>query len=137
MKYEKRRLCAVTVRILLILVLAALANGCGIFGPPEFPGGIRMAAFEALVVAPTSRFPVTGAADSGQMLVQFPGGTGSQTFFLGSTNLFGIDDHPNAITNASWQLTLDIGVVIPPCPPATRIRDVPVQGLIQEITCLL
>ncbi len=78
----------------------------------RFLGGIRCEAIEFLEIDPGFSKPVPGMPDEGSLLNIVGTGTGTAVTFSGQTDANGIDDHPNAQTNANWDIsgmqTLDL-----------------------------
>ncbi len=92
--------------------------------------------------------PLGGVGDFGFLIPpQQGGGTGSRSTFGPSLTdpVFGIDDHPDAITNNNWSITADYGPVLPVCrnpnaPSSTALTItgfVPPQGARSTFTCHL
>jgi len=124
----------------LILVIVALAFvGC-VPSPPAFTTGIRITMdYRQAGVGGGGAVPVVNGITHGVMGDTLgPPGPGAQTAtgFAGQTNEFGIDDHPNARTNAEWTLTAEFAPVLPQCPPATETIPVPSVGEIADAHCI-
>lgn len=129
---------------LLLFVVAVVALGFAgcIPAPPAFTTGIRITMdYRQAGVGGGGGVPVVGGVDSGNMQQPplGPPGPGAQTdnAFIGSTNEFGIDDHPNARTNAVWTLTANFQRALPQCGvPAVETIQVPPDGAIAPAHCI-
>jgi hypothetical protein len=119
------------------MLAAIYMGGCPLF--PNFPGGIRMTALEAPFEAPTATLPVAEVGDFGNLTQVIGPGTGTQQSFGPSfTGANGIDDHPNAQTNANWSVTFDYtSSPIPQCGVGGQSHLVPSGGTEFKATCLL
>jgi hypothetical protein len=120
-----------------VIVAVAFTGGCP--HEPPFPGGIRMEANEALFDSPSAKVPVGNVGDFGTLTFVVGPGSGNQETFLGFTDpVTGIDDHPNAQTNANWAVAFDYTPSpIPACGVGTQSGFVPTQGAVFEETCLI
>jgi hypothetical protein len=116
----------------MVLILSMLGlSGCGI--APPFPGGIRIVTIQTFQgIFPS---PAPGVLDAGQEIFIIGPGTGTQTSFSGATGPFGIDDHPDAMTNAHWFLQTNYGPFAANCPPDGRDVDVPAGGEVATWNC--
>lgn len=116
-----------TVLLLCIkcsILFALYAGSCNVV--PPFPGGIRMSAEEAPVESQDAQLPVEFVADSGNIRQITGPGRGTAPIFQGLTNLNGVDDHPNAQTNAIWVVVWDFTTSeIPQCGIGQRVEEVP------------
>jgi hypothetical protein len=104
---------------------------------PGFQGGIRIRATTGTIEDPFDVFRVQGAIDSGNLVAAHGGGSGTQTFWTdGSTDSSGIDDHPNAVTDADWTTTVSFVVAVPECGVDTAPDYVGPNGKIIEHFCV-
>ncbi len=119
MRSSSGSVLTIVIRICGLVCLAILALGSSCEGPGQ-PQGVRM---QSTIFPPNTVGPPCGGAPlpnvltSGIVLqVQGPG-SGTETFWSGHlTNAFGIDDHPNALTNATWNFSFDASTSpVPAC----------------------
>jgi hypothetical protein len=128
-------------RLLLVAIVLLCFVGCAP-APPAFTTGIRITAdYRQAGVGGGGAVPVPGVVDNGNMQQPplGPPGPGPQTdqAFIGSTNEFGIDDHPNARTNSVWTLTANFSKPLPQCGvPAVETIQVPPDGAIAPAHCV-
>ncbi len=119
-----------------LMVVAIFTGSCP--GEPPFPGGIRVTALEAPAEAPSATLGVPEVGDFGNLNLIVGPGNGSEETFVGFTSVNGIDDHPNARTNANWTVTVDYTTSpVPQCGFAAQSHLVPVGGSEFKATCLL
>lgn len=119
---------------IVLLISFGIILGCS---PPAFKSGIRVHTTEALTTSPGASLDVSGVTDVGQLLLARDPHNGSEQAFEGLTGVFGLDDHPNAQTNASWQVSVDYSRVIFECGTGHIVEDVPIGGAIVVATCFL
>ena len=105
-----------------------------------FEGGIRNITYLGYYAGLGASTTIGGVLDTGQLIFQTGDSQGTDSIFAGKTDLeTGIDDHPNAITDSSWNLQTSWDDVAPECdiPEETNIngRAVPLAGDIEEWTC--
>ena len=104
---------------------------------PPFVAGIRCVAYEATVETPDAKLPVSLVSDTGSVVQVLGGGTGTDENFIGLTGGNGIDDHPNAITNANWLVNFSyLPSEIPACGNGSISGFVPIAGAEFDETCL-
>jgi hypothetical protein len=89
------------------------------------------------VQTPGATLDVSGVFDFGSDLLDREPHNGSQTEFSGVTGAFGLDDHPLARTNATWQVSVDYSGVIPQCGTAHVVDDVPIEGATFNAVCFI
>jgi hypothetical protein len=104
---------------------------------PPFSGGIRMVTYEALEDSRSAKLPVAGVIDTGSVFQILGSGTGSDENFIGFTESDGVDDHPNALTNADWSVSFDFRLSIPVCGTGSQTGFVPIAGAEFDEKCLL
>jgi hypothetical protein len=124
------KMVRISLSVLLILSLLSL-SGCGI--APPFPGGIRIVTLQTFQGIFTS--PAPGVLDAGNLQFVNGAGNGTQTAFSGVTGAFGIDDHPDALTNANWFLQTNYGPFAFNCPPDGQVVNVPLEGEVATWNC--
>lgn len=125
--------------IILAVSATVLLAGC----PPnlELKGGIITETFIAPQDELWLQTPQGGVNDTGEFLGYLSGGhqNGSEQSFNGTTDYTGIDDHPNAVDDAEWDLETDYtaatgGVCLS---SAMYQITVPTGGLTQPWICEL
>lgn len=105
---------------------------------PPFFGGIRAVAYEALVDSPSAKLPVAFVSDTGSAVQVLGSGTGTEENFVGLTGTDGIDDHPDALTNANWVVNFNyLPSAVPLCGSGSISGFVPIAGAQFQETCLL
>jgi len=106
---------------------------------PILPNGITVVSSEEVIVpfAPPMVFPVPNAPDRGELIsiAQEPN-TGNRGSFIGRTNEFGIDNHPEALTNGDWSVCVG-PTASPPCFEGCIQRHVPRIGAIFQLFCVV
>jgi len=107
--------------------------------PPALPVGITVVSSEEVVdpFGPPLIFPVPNAPDRGELvsLAEEPN-TGNRGSFVGRTNEFGIDNHPEAVTNGDW--TVCVGPTpSPPCFEGCITHHVPAIGGVFQLFCVV
>jgi|SRR5579859_935522 len=133
----KRYTRLVVCRVLMVgLFLDVVLFQFGCTTIPTFQSGIRVEAMEGLQVSPSNLFPVPNMPDEGSLINVVGSGTGTQTSFAGQTNANGIDDHLNAVTNANWDISVDLEPLDLRCGIQEGEPYVPSQGLVFEAYCL-
>lgn len=124
-----------SIRLLVCFLL--IVSLCSLFGciiPPAFPGGVRVTTIQ-LFQGGLFPAPAPGVEDAGNAIQTLGGGSGTALTFDGITNQFGIDDHPDAITNSVWNVEVFWGGLVPQCPPDSRTVNVPLEGEIAHFEC--
>jgi hypothetical protein len=87
--------------------------------------------------------PIGGVLDTGQLQSQTGDSQGTESLFAGKTDLTtGIDDHPDVITDAVWNLQSSWDDVQPACdedPTETNKYGVavPLNGYLEQWICVL
>lgn len=110
---------------LTIIVFSITLIGCG---PPPFNGGIRVVAIEQAIDMPSNNVGVAGVVDMGNAITDS---------FSGETDDLGIDDHPNAIVNQTWDVTADYTSQNFGCGIQEMEKFVPSTGAIFNFVCQL
>jgi hypothetical protein len=131
---------AKTLLFLAVFTIAVMGFKCN--GPiiPQIPGITVLATEDLTTVDPLlgtlhTFFPVPNAPDRGfqTSFAQDPN-TGNMMAFTGKTNEFGVDTHPEAQTNANWQVCVG-PTSSPPCFEGCITKNVPPQGAIFQLFC--
>jgi hypothetical protein len=98
-------------------------------GPPDFKKGIRMLSLYDvtdtepytpifLSTIPLGAITVSEIYDHGdwkQSNGTPSSGAGSDKSFTGQTDIFGVDDHPTIVDNATWNIGVDYKNLVPGC----------------------
>ena len=119
----------ITLSLSLIAVLAMPFAGCATT-VTGFHGGIRVEAQEGIVdfAGEVALFPMPSVPNRGRLLtLRSNQSTGTESSFMGTTNVAGISDYPNAITDAQWSVGVGPSTA-PPCLANAFVEDVPLQG---------
>lgn len=120
--------CRVALSLLHAIVLGMSVAGCATT-ITSFHGGIRVEAQEG-IVSPggVALFPMPAVPNRGRLLIRRSNlSAGTDSVFMGLTNAAGINDYPNAITDAQWS----VGVGPSPAPSCLAnafVEEVPLQG---------
>lgn len=116
-------------RLYVLFVLAFVIGLLSACNSETFSGGVAVEAVQALAETPTAGVGIPGVPDAGS--------ASNEDSFVGVTDGNGIDQHPTASTNVTWDVTADISAVIFSCPSASRTGYVPSDGAVFTFTCLL
>jgi hypothetical protein len=107
--------------------------------PPALPVGITVVASEEVLVPGfvPEIFPVPNAPDRGELVsLAVEPNTGNRGSFVGKTNEFGIDNHPEAVTNGTWEVCVG-PTASPPCFEGCITQHVPAIGGVFQLFCVV
>lgn len=95
----------IALSLLIVALVAVLFAGCATT-ITSFSGGIRVEAQEGIVsTGGVALFPMPSVPNRGRLLIRRSNqSTGTDSVFMGATNVAGISDYPNAITDAQWSV---------------------------------